>query len=394
MKFDELKNREQKAIIPTYGRYPIALSHGKGSWVYDLEGKEYLDFLSGLAVCNLGHSHPRLVQAISDQAAKLIHTSNLYYTDNQVRLAERIAGLSFSGKTFFCNSGAEANEAAIKLARKRGNAKDKKKNKILSLKMSFHGRTVQTITLTGQPKLQEGFDPLPNNFFYVEPNNSSELEQAFDKDVCALFLEAVQGEAGVFPLDEDFVKKARELCDQYDALLIIDEVQTGVWRTGKFLGSQYFSILPDVFTLAKGLANGLPIGALHASEECMDVLGPKTHASTFGGNPLASRAALEVIDVMEEEIVPGMDKVLENLWNTMKELKQQFSIIQEIRGRGFMIALGLKQDAPKVLAAMHDNGLLGNAIGENTIRFLPPLIIGDHEIAAFKDKMTAVLNGF
>jgi predicted acetylornithine/succinylornithine family transaminase len=394
MKFSEIKTLSDNFIIPSYGRIEIAFDRGEGAYLIDVSGKRYLDFVSGLAVTNLGHAHPRITQVICEQAGRLLHTSNFYFIENQAKLAQIIADKALDGKTFFCNSGAEANESAIKLARFYGNGKQAGKNRILSLKNSFHGRTLGALTMTGQSVYQKGFDPLLGNFHYIEPNDISDLAKNMGHDVAALFLEVVQGESGVHPLSEEYVKKARELCTKYKALLIIDEVQTGMGRTGTWFGFQQYGILPDAITMAKALANGLPIGALHVTPEFQDVLQPKSHASTFGGNPLVTRVAQEVFAILEEGLLEKVSIHGQEFELGLAVLKKKFSFIQDIRGKGLMLAMDLDIDAQKLGNKCRDNFFLVNAIGNKTIRFLPPLIIEDQEIEEALERLSRSMANF
>jgi predicted acetylornithine/succinylornithine family transaminase len=290
----------EKFVLKTYNREKVFFRKGKGCYLYDENKNRWLDFISGIGVTNLGHCHPKLIKTLKKQASLLWHTSNIYYIKPQGKAAELISALSFPGKTFFCNSGAEANEAAIKLCRKWGNQISPNKTKILSLTDSFHGRTMASITLTGQPKYQKGFSPLPPDFDYIETNNIKELENAINENTAALFVEAIQGEGGIRPLSAEFLKKARELTKKHNALLIFDEVQTGAGRTGKPFAYQHFDIEPDAITLAKGLGNGIPIGALHVRDQ-YTLLEPGEHASTFGGNFLATSVAVEVLKILQKK---------------------------------------------------------------------------------------------
>lgn len=287
-------------LMNTYNRFPVTLVYGKGSWVYDINGKAYLDFTSGIAVNVLGHSHPELVKAIKDQAEKLIHCSNLYWNLPQMELAELLSKNTFGGKVFFANTGTEANEAAIKIARKYGKMKSEKKFKILSARNSFHGRTLGSLTATGQPKYQKPFEPLVPGFDYFEFNNIEDLRKKVSDEVCAIFLEPIQGESGIIPATKEFLEEARRLCDEYDILLVFDEVQCGMGRTGKLFAYQKYGVTPDILTVAKGLGGGVPIGAVVVNEKA-NVLEPGDHGTTFGGNPLACRAGVTVMKELTKE---------------------------------------------------------------------------------------------
>lgn len=365
-------------VMHFVNRQPVVFVRGQGMKVWDAEGKEYLDFLAGIAVNGLGHSHPRLVAAISKQAAELMHVCNLYYVPQQPELAKRLVELSGLGKAFFCNSGAEANETAIKLARKW--AKERHgpdRYEIITAEGSFHGRTLATVTATGQPKYHQGFEPLVAGFKHVPFNDLSAMEAAVTDETCAIMLEPIQGESGVWPASREYLVGVRKLCDKNGLLLILDEIQTGLGRTGKWFGHQHYDIKPDVMTLAKTLGGGFPIGACLATDDAAKTLTPSSHASTFGGNPLACAAGLAALDVMEEE------RLIENSADTgayfreaLRQLKEQRDDIAQVRGLGLMLAIQLRRDyAPAVAASCLWRGLIVNPIGQNVIRFLPPLIV-------------------
>ena len=372
-----------KYILNTYNRFPLTFTKGEGVYLYTDFGKKMIDFSSGIAVSIMGHSHPEIVKKIKEQAETLIHTSNLYYSIPQLNLAKKLVEKSCFNKVFFCNSGAEANEAALKLARKYCKIKGgNEKYKIITLKNSFHGRTLATITLTGQTKYQKGFEPLLEGVLYVEPNNIEELENAFDKNICAIFIEVIQGEGGIRELNYDFVKKVRDLCNDYDALMIVDEIQTGIGRTGKLFGYEnFFKIEPDIITLAKGLAAGLPIGAMLVKDKFANVLGPGEHASTFGGNLLSTAVACKVLEIIERE------NILENVITTGKyfknkllELKNKYSCIVDVRGIGLMLGIELNFSNKEFIKKMFDEGIIVVPSGEYVVRFLPPLIITQKEV--------------
>ncbi|MDH5682091.1 MAG: aspartate aminotransferase family protein [Spirochaetota bacterium] len=392
MSSEDIMNKDQQYVLPNYGRYNLALVRGSGAYAYDAEGKEYLDFLAGISVCNFGHCNERINTAVKEQLDKLIHTSNLYYTENQGELARLISEISFPGRTFFGNSGTEANEAALKLIRFRGNNISQGKNVVLSLVGSFHGRSTGSLALTGQSKHQEGFEPLLPNVFHVKINDINDLRDNFNSDVAGIFLEPIQGESGIHPLTEDFVREARALCDEHNALLIFDEIQTGLGRTGTYFGYEHYAVEPDGFTLAKSLANGIPIGAFHIKEKYKDDLPPGKHASTFGGNPLACRAGVEVIRLLTDGLMDKLSAVSQLLFQKLNALKEEYPVITEIRGLGLMVALELSVNARDVLNSCHEEGLLCNAIGESVIRLLPPLIITDKEVELFYEKMSKALS--
>lgn len=379
----KIQELEQKYIINTYNRQPDqtpCLVKGEGSYLWDDQGKKYLDFLSGLAVNVVGHCHPRVVEAICSQAGILSHTSNLYYTGPQSYLAEALVENTMpGGKAFFANSGAEANEAAIKLARKNIPGRFK----IIAAERSFHGRTMATLTATGQVKYQKDFTPLLEGFSYGKFNDLGSFEALIDHETAAIMVEPIQGEGGVHVADPEFIRGLRELCDHHDLLLIFDEVQCGMGRTGKLWAFEHFGVRPDLLTVAKGLGGGLPIGAMVAGEGCVSVFQPGDHASTFGGNPVVCAAALAVLEIIladgfMEEVVSKGEKLKQELTgavNSKAGLKGQF------RGKGLICALEFDQPVAKNLHSQcTSKGLLVNAIGENILRLLPPLTISDNEL--------------
>jgi acetylornithine/N-succinyldiaminopimelate aminotransferase len=370
----EIQELYRKYVIPTYAP-SLALVRGEGARVWDAEGREYLDFLGGIAVLVLGHGHPRLVRAIQEQAARLMHVSNLYFNEVAPQLARELATRSLGGKCFFCNSGAEANEGLIKLARRWGQPHGK--HKIVSMRNSFHGRTLATLTATGQAKVQKGFEPLPEGFAYAAFNDLASCEKAVTPQTAAFLVEAVQGEGGILPADPAFLKGLRALCDEMNILLLCDEVQCGMGRTGHWFGFQGYGIEPDAFSLAKGLGGGFPIGALVTGPKLADVFQPGQHASTFGGTPLACAAALAVVQTIDEEgLVANAAAVGGHFLRRLNELKSRYSFIQEARGRGLMIGLALDRPARGLEAKLREHGLLALATAETVIRFLPPLNIG------------------
>lgn len=387
MKSQDMIKQDKEHILATYSRYPITLEKGKGAFVYSPEGKEYLDFLSGISVCNFGHCNETINKAIKDQLDTLIHTSNLYFTEFQGELGKCISDISFPGKTFFTNSGTEANEAALKLCRFRGNQIAQNKNVILSLQGSFHGRSSGSLALTGQKKHQEGFEPLLPNIVNIKFNDIEDLRKNFNENTAAIFIEPIQGESGIHPIDIDYIKEVRKLCDEYDALLIFDEIQTGLGRTGKYLAAEHFGIEADGFTLAKSLANGLPIGAFHIKDKHAEYLPAGKHATTFGGNPLVCRAGLEVMKILTSGLLDNVNKQSDAIFKLLNKLKEKYTFIKEVRGKGLMIALELSVNAQKVLKLCHEEGLLVNAIGESVIRLLPPLTITEAEVELFEKKM-------
>jgi predicted acetylornithine/succinylornithine family transaminase len=379
-------------LMHTYNRFPIALVKGKGVKVWDANGKEYLDFTAGLAVCSLGHCHPVVVEALCRQAKELIHVSNLYYIQPQAKLAALIVQNFKGAQVFFCNSGAEANEAALKLARKyaKVNGQPERYEVITALK-SFHGRTLATLAATGQPKHQQGFEPLPPGFFHVPFNDLKALEEAINDKTGAVMLEPVQGESGVYPATKDYLAGVRELCHRHKLALIFDEVQCGLGRTGKFLAFQHYGVAPDIFTLAKGLGSGFPIGAMVAKEEFALAFQPGNHASTFGGNPLACAVGLAVLEyILNHGLIEHVTLAGDYFKEQLTLLAQRFPFIREVRGMGLMLALELNQDqnGPEIVRRCMEQGLLINGIEQHILRFLPPLIVTQQEI----DQAVNILN--
>ncbi|MEK7132522.1 MAG: aspartate aminotransferase family protein [Patescibacteria group bacterium] len=367
-----------KYVMQTYFTTPLTLVRGKGAHVRDAEGKKYLDFFPGWAVSGIGHCHPRVVRAIKKQAGVLIHVSNNYYHEQQGLLAKEIIRNSFPGKVFFCNSGAEANEAAIKLARKFGNPS---RNEIITFAGSFHGRTLAAVTATGQKKFQKGFEPLPAGFLTVPFNDLDALEKAITPKTIAVMLELIQGEGGVRVVDSKYLSEVRRLCTLKDILLIFDEVQTGMGRTGHMFCYQNFGILPDMMTLAKSLGGGFPIGALVASEKIADTLKPGSHGTTFGGSPLACAASLATFEAIKKERLLNNAKVMGNyLLQKLHELMKKHSAIREVRGISLMAGVLLKIDAKKIYEECLKRGLLINCTQENVLRIMPPIVVKRKEI--------------
>ena len=369
MKNKEWKERDSQFILPTYGGKEIAFEKGKGVYLWDVEGNRYLDFLSGIGVNILGYSHPRILKALKEQADKLLHTSNLYLIPHQIELAQKISRHTFPGKTFFCNSGAEAVEASLKFARKWG----KERFEVISMKNSFHGRTYGALTLTGQEKFHRGFQPLLPGIKYVPLNDYSSLEREINENTCAIIIEPIQGEGGIHPCESDFLKRVREITQKRNILLILDEVQCGMGRTGYLFAYQEYRIEPDILVMAKGLGGGLPIGAIHVREEISSTLQPGDHASTFGGNPLSTRVACEVMDIITQEgFLKRVRIKAKKLWDGLKNLKGEFSgIIKEIRGRGLMIGMEIREDARRIWKEAEKRGLLIGISGDRVLRFLP-----------------------
>ncbi|MGI6413657.1 MAG: aspartate aminotransferase family protein [Syntrophomonadaceae bacterium] len=371
----DLITRGTRVVMNTYGRYPIALVKGKGAYVWDADGKRYLDFVSGIAVCSLGHCNDTIAKVLEAQAGDLWHISNLYWIKPQIELAEELTSVSGLGKAFFCNSGAEANEAAIKLARKFFYRRGKpEKNHIIVFKNSFHGRTLATVTATGQAKYQEGFAPLPAGFRYAEFNILESVEKELKDDTCAIMVEPIQGEGGIKPADAGFLKGLRDICSQNDLLLIFDEVQCGIGRTGKMFAYQHYGVTPDILTLAKGLGSGFPIGSMLATDEASTGFMPGDHASTFGGNPLATAVAREVIQLISQ---PGfLNRVKETgdyLYQALSRIKDDRII--DIRGMGLMLGVEFNTEIKDLVESAIEKGLLLVGAGPRVIRLVPPLII-------------------
>jgi len=380
----EIIEQTDKYYLPVFGRNQIALDHGKGCKLYDAEGREYTDFLAGIAVNGLGHAHPAIVKAISDQAGKIIHSSNLYYTEIQAKAVKVLSEVSGFERVFLCNSGAEANEGALKLARKYGVAKNPKKFKIISAVHSFHGRTMATLTATGQDHYHEGLSPLPIGYEYVPYGDIAALEKALDEDVCGVLLEPIQGEGGVYVPSNEYLLKARELCDKYDALLMFDEIQSGICRSGKWFAWEYSGARPDVMTMAKALGGGFPMGAFVTTERLAHVFAPGDHGSTFGGNPLSCAAAYAALTTMKEM---KLDKIASETGAYLKikleELQKQFpDKIVEVRGRGLILGMELTKAGAPIVKGCLERGMIINCTAGNVIRLVPPLIISKDEIDA------------
>lgn len=379
-----------KYVMNTYSRFPIAIVEGKGANVWDADGNEYLDFVSGIAVNALGHCDSRVVNAVVEQSNNLLHCSNLYWNEPQVKLAKLLADHSVLQKTFFCNSGAEANEAAIKIARKYGK-KHHGENcyKIISMKKSFHGRTLATLTATGQEKIQKGFRPLPDGFMYTPLNDFAALQAVLTEDVCAIMLEPIQGEGGVNLCCSDFLQKVKKLCIDKNILLIFDEVQCGLGRSGSLFCYENYQIEPDVITLAKALGGGLAIGAMLAKDDVAAYFAPGDHGSTFGGNPLACAAALASLSTIIEENLSQKAKIMgEYLMDRLNNLVLKYSFIKEVRGLGLLVGMELEIEASPIVKECVDNGLLLLTAGKNVLRFLPPLNVTEAEI----EKAVNILN--
>ncbi|MEW5746054.1 MAG: acetylornithine transaminase [Nitrospirota bacterium] len=374
-------------LMHTYNRFPVVLRKGRGVKVWGADGKEYLDFVGGVAVNVLGHCHPKVVIALQKQAQRLLHVSNLYHIEPQVKLARILVTHSFADKVFFCNSGAEANEAAMKLARKyakeHSGHRDHDRYEIITALNSFHGRTLATITATGQEKFQKGFEPLMPGFKYVPFNDIQALEAALTRNTCAVLLEPIQGEGGVKLPSEEYLKQVRELCDRHDLLLILDEVQTGIGRTGKLFAYEHYGITPDIMTLAKGLGGGAPIGAMLATDRVAAAFKPGNHASTFGGNPLVCAAAIATLEAVIEDgfILDHCNRMGNYLVERLAQLKEYHQQIMEVRGRGLLVGMELTRDGMPIVTACLERGILINCTGGgNVLRFMPPLTVEEKDI--------------
>jgi predicted acetylornithine/succinylornithine family transaminase len=382
--FEEIREAEARYHMHVYGRQPVSFARGEGAKLWDVDGNEYLDFVAGIAVMSVGHSHPKVVEAVRQQAGLLTHVSNLYYTEPQVKLAERLHDLLGWGSVFFGNSGAEANECAMKLARRwqRENGRPERAGVVAALG-SFHGRTVATLAATGQPAKHEPFAPLPRELVHHVPlNDTDALEAALDGDIGALLLEVVQGEGGINPATPEYLKAARELCDERGLLLIFDEVQTGLGRTGRWFGYQHSGVVPDVITLAKALGGGLPIGACIAREEVAEAFKPGDHATTFGGGPVPCAAALAVLDVIEsEDLVGNSQRMGERLVGALRDALADTDAVTEVRGVGLLVGVQLSGEFAKdVVDAARDRGLIVNNVKPDTVRLSPPLIVSEREV--------------
>jgi len=381
---NEVKETLDTYVMHTYGRYDLVIDHAHGSIVYDKEGKEYIDCVAGIAVNNIGHTHKKMTENLSKQLDKLLHVSNLYYTEEQATFAKRLVEVSPHDKVFFANSGAGANEGAIKLARKYTG-----KGEIIATNNSFHGRTLATITATGQPKYQKGFAPLPAGFKHVDYNDLEQMKEAITEDTAAILVEPIQGESGVRVPDEDYLPSLRKLCDEKGILLIFDEVQTGYGRTGKMFASELTGTVPDITTCAKAIAGGLPMGAVLANKEIADAFNPGDHATTFGGSAFVCCAANTVLDIYEEEEL--VKKSYENglyFMEKLESLKDNHDCIVDVRGHGLMVGLELNYQCGDLVAKAQENGVLINVANGTVVRFVPPLVITRDEL----DKVVEVID--
>ncbi len=394
MSFDDIIAEAQQYLMNTYARQPVVLYKGRGTRLYDPDGKEYLDFVSGIAVNNLGHCHPNVTVAFQKQAQRLVHVSNLYYSEPQIKLAKLLVQHSFADKVFFCNSGAEANEAAIKLVRKYAHDHyGPERFEIICMEQSFHGRTLATVSATGQPKYQKGFEPLVPGFRHVPFNDLEAVDKAITDSTAAVLVEPIQAEGGVQLPNEGYLSGLRKLCSDRGLLLVLDEVQTGIGRTGKLFAYEHWGAEPDIMTLAKSLGSGLPIGAMLAKESVAQAFGPGTHASTFGGNPLACSAALATLAVLLEEgfILDNCRRMGEYFLSRLKTLQQQHPCIQSVRGMGLLIGMELSIDGKPIVEDCLEQGILINCTLDRVLRFIPPLIIMKEEIDLLIDTLDGIL---
>ena len=382
MPTEETIKQADQVIMGTYKRFPIVLVKGLGTRVWDSTGKEYLDLVAGIAVCNLGHSNARVIEAIIRQVEKLTHVSNLYYIEPQIRLAKLLVDNSFAERVFFCNSGAEANEAAIKLARKFAHENfDGNKFELICMRNSFHGRTLATVAATGQEKFHKGFEPLPEGFRFVPYDDLATLEAAIGDKTCGVLLEPIQGEGGVIIPSADYLRGVRDICDRHGLLMILDEVQTGMGRTGRFFAYEQTGIKPDILTLAKALGNGFPVGAMLTTDKVAAAFVPGSHASTFGGNPLAMAAACAVVEtLLQEGILENCRAMGAYFLDQLAGLMRKYSAIKAIRGRGLMVAMELHGPGEEIVLKCLKKGLLINCTNGNILRFVPPLIISAGDI--------------
>ena len=386
---------EKKFIMGTYKRYPLAVNRAKGKYIWSEEGKKYLDFFSGLSVNNLGHCHPRIVKAVKEQLAKHLHISNLYYDRLQVELARKLVKLSIPGKVFFSNSGAEANECAIKLARKYGHRQEGKKGnryKIVVFENSFHGRTLATLSATRQKKFQKGFTPLLSGFKQAKFNELSTVERAIDNNTCAIMVEPVQGEGGVRVATGEFLKGLRGLCSKFGLLLIFDEVQSGMGRTGKFFAYQHYGITPDILTLAKGVGGGLPLGVTIAKDRIAKLFAYGNHGSTFGGNPVCVAAGLAAVKLLNGKLLNNVKVTGSYFIKRLNRLKSKYpKKIKQVRGLGLMVGMELRGEGEEIVKKCFEQGILINCTQKRVLRFLPPLIIDNGDIDRLVNTLDKIL---
>ncbi len=391
---EQIRELGDKVLFKTYARFPIVVEKAEGCLVWDCEGRPYLDLVAGIAVCNVGHGHPKVLEAIEKQLPRVIHVSNLYYTKPQIELAQRLVENSFADRVFFCNSGAEANEGALKLARKY--AKDKghpERFEAITMIGSFHGRTLSTVAATGQQKYKKGFEPLPEGFTHVPFNDLTALEAAVSEKTCAVMVEPIQGEGGVNLPSEGYLEGIRALCDKRGILLIFDEIQTGMGRTGKLFAYEHHGIVPDVMTLAKGIAGGLPMGAILAKEEVAQSLVPGTHASTFGGNPVCAAAGTAVLSILlEDNLIEQCQVAGRYFLDKLKPFEEIYPQVKAVRGRGLILAMELEVPGSGIVNRCLEKGLLINCTMDKVLRFIPPLTITEVEIDQAIDVLRASMD--
>jgi predicted acetylornithine/succinylornithine family transaminase len=390
--FEQVAELERHYLLQTYNRYPVAFERGKGVFLYDLEGNRYLDFVSGLGVNALGHAHPRIVKTIREQAARLVHVSNLYYHEYQGRLAEKLTSLSGLNRVFFSNSGTEAIEGSIKLARLAGHrAGGASKSRLVGLEGSYHGRTFGALSLTGQDKHRKGFEPLLEDVTFVPRNNIEALRAAVNDDTCAIVLEPIFGEGGIYECSVEFLEECRALADRHKAALVFDEIQCGLGRTGTLFAFQTFAVTPDILAIAKPIAAGLPLGAFLAREEFASAISPGQHGTTFGGGPLACRVALEFLAIVEEEsLLANVKKVGAYLQNELQHLVDNYAAAREVRGRGFIQGIDLEIPSRPIVEQGLVQGVLFNSTQDTVVRFLPPFLLQEQHV----DKGIRVLRRF
>lgn len=391
---EQIIGLEQSYLLQNYARYPLALHRGKGCYLYDLDGNRYLDLISGIGVNSLGYAHPRITKIIRQQAGLLIHTSNLYYHEYQGRLAERLATASGLNRTFFCNSGTEAMEGALKMLRAYGNSKAAQKHEIVSLENSFHGRTLGALSITGQPKYRSDFEPLLPGVRFVPRNDMQALEAAVTENTAGIVLEFIQGEAGIYPISELFARKAHELAAKHDALLVFDEIQCGVGRPGAYFSYQLLDpvLLPDIVLAAKPMACGIPLGAVIANQKAASTIKPGMHGSTYGGGPLACRVALEFFDILDE-LLPSINAIGGYFRMRLTDLMRSFSFIREVRGQGLMIGVELEFPCKQLVLDGIKEGLLFNCAHDTVLRFLPPYILTEQDVDRAISALAKVFTG-
>jgi len=389
-----IQDLDKNYCLQVFNPLPVAFTKGKGCYLYDTEGKKYLDMIGGIAVNSLGHGHPKLVSAIKNQASNLIHCSNYYYIPERSALAYTLCKKSFADKAFFCNSGAEANEAAIKLARGYFHYKNEDRYEIITAKMSFHGRTLATVAATGQPKFSEPFAPVMPGFKYVEFNNYDAILEAYTPKTAAIMLELIQGESGVHPANIEYVKMVRKFCNEKGILLIIDEVQTGIGRTGTLFCYEQYGILPDIMTLAKGLAGGIPIGAMLCTDEAATGFKVGDHGSTFGGNPLACAAALAVLEtIKDDDLLVNVNENSELIMSKLYALQKKYPCIKDVRGKGLLLGIEFDEtiSASQMRIELFTKGFLVSSIGTSTIRIAPPLVLKKQQALSFVKALDQIL---